>query len=293
MRLAAPALLSAALILLAAAVVAMAGVLAFRPRSRPRPMTFWGHIEELRRRLLWALLFATAGTLAALTFGVGRWNGFWVPTLDPMDNWAALLFGRAASDLLPPGVTLVAVRPMDGFAADFQVALGMGVVAALPVILWQVGAFLGPALRERERRVLAWLVAPSFLLFCVGAAFAYGVILPSAFTALYGFSTALHAQNLVTVEEFSSFVMGFLLAVGVSFQTPLVMYGLSRSGAVKAATLRGFWRHSIVGILVVAALITPDPTVVSQLLVAIPMGALFFVGLGLAEIGERQRARAL
>src|SRR5439155_18304919 len=101
-----------------------------------------------------------------------------VPVPEFYDTAAAQLFRVAATHLVPPGVELVVTTPMDGFAAQFSIALGLGIALAVPVALYQAGRFAGPALRPRERRLLALALVPAMLLFLLGALFGYAVVLP-------------------------------------------------------------------------------------------------------------------
>lgn len=258
------------------------------PESGRQPVL--GHLAELRRRLVHMVL--ALGAALALIFVVrvlpaAPWLG-----IDAYDNVAAQVFRRMAADLVPATVRLVVTRPTDGFVAVFDVALGLAVIITLPYLFAQAGGFLWPALRARERRILLRLLVPATLLFLLGAAFAYWVVLPAAFAALYTFSAVLGAENLLDVGEFVSFSAMFLLLSGAAFQTPLLMYGVARAGLV---TPRGYlrrWRHAIVAIVVVAALVTPDPTPVSQMLVSGPLVALYFLGVALAVPARRAYEKA-
>lgn len=238
----------------------------------------WEHLEELRRRLLVVAAALVAGVALALTTRLSWWNGVPVPVPGLYDTLAAQLFRAAATDLVPPGVELVVTSPMAGFSAQFSLAIGIGATLALPVALHQAGAFVGPALRPRERRLLAAALVPAMLLFLLGALFGYLAVLPFTLQALYQFSGALGARGMLGVQDFASFTLSFLLGFGVAFQTPLVMVALSRVGLVHP---RAYWRrirHAVVIVLVVAMVVTPDPTILSQLLLAIPLLLLYSLG---------------
>lgn len=238
----------------------------------------WQHVDELRRRILVAAGVLVAGLTLALTTRLAAWHGIPYPVPELYDTLSAQLFRAAAAHLVPAGVQLIVTSPIDGFAAQLDVAFGVGAALALPVALYEAARFAGPALRPRERRMLAWALVPAMALFLLGAAFGYAVVLPFTLRALYQFSGALGARSLLSVQDFASFTLSFLLGFGVAFQTPLVMAALSKVGLVAP---RAYWRkvrHAVVAILVVAMLVTPDPTVVSQLLLAIPMIGLYVVG---------------
>lgn len=252
--------------------------------------TFWGHVGELRRRLVRMVLGVLAGTMLAFLVRVepaAPWVGF-----DAYDNLAAQVFRRMAFDLVPAGVRLAVTTPTAGFVAIFDVALALGVAISLPYVLAQLAGFFGPALRRHERALLLRLLLPATLLFVLGALFAYAFVLPSAFDALYAFADTLGAETFLDVGEFVGFAMLFMLLTGIAFQTPLVMYGLARVGLVTPRTYLSKWRHATVAIVLVAALATPDPTPVSQLLVSGPLLGLYFLGVALAVPAARAHARS-
>ena len=274
-------------ILAVAAVVlllcAVGAGLAVAARRRSAPMGILDHVEELRRRLLACLLAALAGVLVAMTLAVD-WVGGWpAPRLALYDSISSQLFRAVAADLVPAGVTLIVTAPMDGFSAQFAWSLAIGLVLAMPVILWQMGGFFAPALGPRESRILRVAVVPAVLLFLAGAAFAYAIVAPLALAALYEFSGALGAEPFLDVSSFSGFVLGFLVGFGFAFQTPLVMIALSRAGLVAPRTWWRVWRHATVAIVIAAGMLTPDPSVVSQLLLAGCLLLLYVAGALLAR----------
>lgn len=265
------------------ALLALALVLAL---SRRRPALERGgwleHVEELRRRVLLVTGVLVAATLGALTLRFEQWRGWPVPRLALYDNVASRLFSMAAEQLLPPDVQLIVTGPADGFVAQFSIAVGIGVAVALPVAIDQLARFLAPALQPRERRWLAWAAVPAAILFLLGAWFGYAILLPTTFDALYRFTDALGAEKLLTVADFATFTLAFLAGCGLAFELPLVMAVLSKAGVVQPRTYWRGWRHAVLAILVVAMVVTPDPTIVSQLLLAVPLVLLYVLGAGLA-----------
>lgn len=240
------------------------------------------HVEELRRRLLVVAGVLLAGTVAALTIRLEEHRGWPVPRLGFYDTLASQLF-RAASDvLLPPDVQLITTGPADAFVAQFSIALGIGIAFAIPVAMDQLARFLSPALRPSERRLLGWAIVPAVVLFLLGAAFGFLVLLPITFEALYRFSEALDAASYLTVADFATFTLAFLAGCGLAFEMPLVMGLLSRVGLVSPRSWWSKWRHAVVAILVVAMVVTPDPTIVSQVLLAVPLILLYVLGATLA-----------
>ncbi|HUR26229.1 MAG TPA: twin-arginine translocase subunit TatC [Candidatus Thermoplasmatota archaeon] len=283
---AAPWLLHGTLAVLALLLVALVLALVRRRPGLGRGRLL-DHVEELRRRLLVVAGVLLAGTLAALTIRLEERGGWPVPVVGFYDTLASQLFRAASQALLPPGVQLITTAPADAFVAQFSIALGIGIALAIPVAMDQLARFLAPALRPSEQRLLAWAVIPAVTLFLLGAAFGFVVLLPLTFEALYRFSDALGAATYITVADFATFTLAFLAGCGLAFEMPLVMGLLSRVGLVSPRSYWRKWRHAVVAILVIAMVVTPDPTIVSQVLLAVPLIALYVLGAGLATWAAR------
>lgn len=278
------------------AVLGLLGLAVVLALARRRPAlesgSVWQHVEELRRRILAVTAVLVAAMLAALTLRIGEWRGWPVPIPSLYDTVASQLFRAAAAQLLPPGVQLIVTGPADGFVAQFSIAVGIGAAVAIPVAVDQMGRFLAPALRPQERKWLAWAVVPAAALFLLGAWFGYAVLLPTTFDALYRFSDALGAASYITVADFATFTLAFLAGCGLAFELPLVMAVLSKAGVVRPSTYWRGWRHAVLAILAVAMVVTPDPTIVSQLLLAVPLILLYVLGAGLATWMSRGKTSA-
>ncbi len=278
-----------AVLALVAAGVFWVSRLRIKPERREQ-MPFLEHVEELRKRLLLALGAWTIGMVVAFSFRYDPDATLWfVPAVQ--DNIAAQVFRVITAHLVPPNVDLIVTRPIDGFVAELWIAVGIGFALAMPIFLWQFGRFLSPALRPQEKRILAMALLPATGLFAVGAAFAWSIVLPFLLETLYGYSTALGAQTFLTLDELVRFTITTTLVFGLSFQTPLVMYALARTGVTSAASYAKYWRHATVAIFVFAAIVT-DPTIISQFLVAGPMVILYVLGIAAARVAERQMANA-
>lgn len=274
-------------VLLAAGV--LGALLALRLTRRPAGaaegtgtrMKLWGHVAELRDRLLWCAGSWMAATMVAFSFRLEArpWGYTLVPALH--DNLAAQLYRVLADLLVPDGVRLVVLRPLDGFAAEFTIAMAIGFAVALPVLLWHAAAFVGPALQPRERRTLRLALLPAVALFLAGATFAGTVLAPVLLETLYGYAEPLGAEPFLQVGELVSFTVTLAVVFGLASLTPIAMAGLAAAGLVG---WRGFlkgWRHAVVGIVVLCALVT-DGTLVTLAMVAVPLIGLYFVGVGLA-----------
>ncbi len=258
--------------------------------SHVEQMPLLDHVEELRKRILVALGIWIVGTFLAFGARFEMRDGW--PLLLPavQDNMAAQVFRRITDHLVPEGVQLIVTRPIDGFVAELYVAVMLGFALALPVMLWQLGRFVAPALNAAERRTMVYAFMPALWLFAGGVLFAWFLVLPLLLRTLYGYATELGAQPLLSISELVGFTTTMLMVFGVSFQTPLVMYVLSKTGVVASGTWMRYWRHAIVAIIIFSALVT-DPTVISQAMVALPLIVLYFGGIGAARIAERRNQR--
>jgi len=200
--------------------------------------TVFEHIDELRRRLA---IMVIAVIICA---GVGFIFSFQI--LEVM---------RVR---LNPEFNLVYKTIMEPFMARFKLGIIGGLILATPVIFYQTLAFLAPALKGKERRVLYPMVFAMVALFSLGASIGYFFVLPMAWTWLFSQGVELELIQILSVSDFISFVTLFLLAFGVAFETPLVMAIMMRLGIVSRQALRDNWRVAYVVILIIAAIATPD-----------------------------------
>lgn len=226
------------------------------------------HLVELRMRLIRALVGMLIALLALLPF------------VKPLyDRLALPLIGS-----LPAGqfAAMVASEPTSGFFAPIKLALCAAALLTAPWLLYQAWAFIAPGLYRREKRLAVPLLLSSMLLFYAGCAFAYFVVLPSVFHAL-----TLFTPDIVTIApdpgKYLDFVLVIFLAFGVSFELPVALVILVLLGWVSPDQLREWRGYAVVGIFVVAALITP-PDAVSMLLMAIPMCLLYEGGILAARL---------
>jgi sec-independent protein translocase protein TatC len=227
-----------------------------------RPMTVVEHLEELRRRLL----------LAFAALGVGTVFGF--------------LFVDRVLDFLVRAMgvdRVVFFAPAEALFIRLKIALFLGVFIGLPVILYQLWAFIGVGLTQIERRAVLMLLPPSLALFGVGSAFGLFVIMPVGIRVLLSYQTET-LQPMLAIGPTLSFMMAFVLAFGFVFQVPIVVVFLARLGIVSPATLAATRRYAIVAIVILAAILTPGTDVISQMLMAVPTYALYELSIFLARL---------
>jgi sec-independent protein translocase protein TatC len=190
---------------------------------------------------------------------------------------------------LPKGATLIATNVISPVLVPLKITLLAAFFVALPYVLYQVWAFVAPGLYTHEKRLVLPLVVSSTLLFFVGVAFCYFLVIPSmsAFIQAWAPKSITAAPD---IEQYFGFVLWMFVVFGLSFEVPIVVIVLARLGVVTIQQLREWRRYFIVGAFIVAAIVTP-PDVVSQLALAIPMCLLYEVGILASAFLQRSSAR--
>ncbi len=268
-------------------------------------MTFFEHLEELRHRLKSVIIAVVLLFILFMTFGVGSVNvagaqlPMLVPALGPGEQPVANQFFKAlVSYLVPPSVGGVAINltakaPWDGVLAQIKSAFFLALVVSSPLTAYEVGRFIGPALKPSEKRLILRVTAPVLLLFLSGVVLCFVVVLPFTFRLLYSVQGGLGVTlYLLFLDDFINFVLLFLIAFGLAFQLPIIMYGLSTLGVVSGEFWKKYWRIAAIAIFFFGALITPDGSGVTMTLVAAPMLVLYLIGYLFVRRREKRMARA-
>lgn len=264
--------------------------------SEDTPMTLLQHLDELRRRLIRALLVLLVCVFVSFSYGYERQRDFFRGPLDTLDPNTGNVFAKynPVAQWLRPllqeckvevPIKLHALTVMETFVVKFKMALLVGFVVAGPYLLYQLWAFVSAGLLERERRYFLKYLPMSIGLFMVGVAFAYLVAIPLALAYLLGIDPQV--ELMLSYNSYFSLVLWMVAILGVVFEIPLVILTLVKIGIVKSATLRRSRRYAILLIFIVAAIITPTPDAFNLCMVAIPMVGLYEVGLWLARLSEK------
>lgn len=229
---------------------------------REEKLTIVEHLDELRRRLITAVL-ATAITTAFSLFFVQQ-------IFDVLKQPA------------PDNLQLVYTEMTEMLTTYLKVGLYAGIALALPVIVYEAVRFVAPALTDEEKRYFFWLLPAVFVLFFLGAAFGYFLVLP--FTVKYLLTFSALATPLIKVGNYISFVAAMIFWIGVVFETPLIIFFLAKIRLVNAKKLAAIRKYAIVAIFAIAAVITPTPDPIGQSIVAVPLILLYEIGVLLARI---------
>ena len=190
-----------------------------------------------------------------------------------------------------PDIKLTSFNPTENFTTYMRVALFSGIALAMPVILYEIYAYIDPALLPNERKLALRLGPFILLLFIGGMLFCYFLLLPNAIKFLINFASDVFVNQL-RASEYLSFVTTFILGMGLVFEMPVIIYTLVRLGVVQRSWLAKQRRYVFLLVFVVGAIITPTPDPFNQTLVSIPMYLLFELGLFLSRFAARSRGAA-
>src|SRR3970040_2430573 len=201
------------------------------------------------------------------------------PALDPINNIAAQITNYMKNNLVPEGVQLIQTQPGQALFAQIYVGALVAIVVGMPVIIKESVGFIKPALKEREIKVTRSIALPALALFITGCVFSYFLVIPYMLEFLYMYGDASVLITFLNIMDFITFVLQYLLAFGVSFQIPLIMYALSMSGIVGDNFWRKNIRYAILAIIVFGAIVTHDEIAFTSLFIAVPMMALYLGGM--------------
>ncbi len=232
-------------------------------------MSLLDHLKELRVRLARAMV----GVLVGLVVGFFLVYG-------PVQLVDIII--TAFAPLNPEYAPVQAVGTAETFTSFLTVALAVGIVLAMPLIVYQLIAFIMPGLRPREKRLVLLTIPVIMLFFVGGLAFGWFVTVPAAMQFLIGFSDSALIQIQPTLADFLHMVTLLLLINGIVFEMPIIIYTLAFLGVTTARQLARYRRYAIVAVVIVAAIITPTGDPINLLLLAVPMYFLFELGVLLA-----------
>jgi sec-independent protein translocase protein TatC len=240
-----------------------------QPRTKPQPdekmMTVWDHLEELRGRLLKALLALVFTTLASLLLA----------------NQLMVLLAAPIGGL----DKLQSIEVTENITVFMRVALLSGFILALPFILYELMAYISPGLQPEERKWVYWSIPFATLLFTGGVAFTYFIMLPAAVPFLISF---MGIETVPRLSNYMKFTLNIIFWVGMCFEIPLVVFILAKLKVVNARQLLKQWRVAIIASAILAAVISPTVDPVNMLLLMAPLMGLYVLSILLALVARRR-----
>jgi sec-independent protein translocase protein TatC len=234
-------------------------------------MTIWEHLAELRTRLI--------RCVAALTVGLAA--GF-------MAYPYVVDFLTRPYRRVMPDARLYSPSLLEPFAIRIETSMYLGVVFAMPVLLWQLWRFVTPGLYPHEKRYAVPFVASSLVLFTAGATAAY-LVLPLTIEFLIEIA-GVEVEQITSIQSYLKLNLFMMMAFGLGFQFPVLLVALQLIGVLSPRQLLGWWRYSTVAICIAAAVITPSGDPIGMMALAVPMQVLYFAAIGIGALVHRQRA---
>jgi len=235
---------------------------AVHDRAELPGMSLMEHLEELRKRLLWAVGYLLVGMAVAYAFIVPLVNYIQKPLIDI-------------------GLHMTMTHPTDALNLYIKTAAVCGAILASPFILYQVWLFISPGMYQNEKRYVWPFMGATVALFLAGAWFGYRYVLPGAMVVLIK-NMGKDFSHMITIEDYTGFFLAVILGLGVTFELPIVIFFLALFGIVDAKFLIKHIRYAILAIFLIAAVICPTPDPIGMCLFATPMLVLYMLGVGVA-----------
>jgi len=239
-------------------------------------MPFLDHLEELRVRLIRSIIALLAGFVA----------GFFIV----QQLQLVAIMKRPIEPYLPAGGRLVILAPTDAVMIVFKLSFVVGLVLAAPVLIWQAWAFLAPALYAKEKRVIVPALFVGSGLFFIGAAIAWLFVVPQSLRVLFSFQSEALAP-MITYQAYFDFLVQVVLALGISFELPLLIFILAWLGVATPARLSGFRRYAIIFACLGGAILSPGTDLITMVMFTIPLLVLYEIGYAGAVLLHRRRRR--
>ena len=241
-----------------------------KKHNEEKKYTLLGHLQELRRRLVYSVIFLVITIAISFVF-------------------AEQIFDFLISRV-PPDVPLIYTEVAEKISIYMKVCLYSGIVLAMPFVVYQIVMFIRPALTRKERGYLYLLLPAVILFFLGGAAFAYYVFLPSALDFLLGGSYLSDIEPFIKIGNYINFVVQIVFCMGLVFELPVIAFFLAKIGVVSYQWLGRQRKWAFVAAFILAAIITPTPDPINQTIVAVPIILLYELGIWLAWIARRKPA---
>jgi sec-independent protein translocase protein TatC len=258
-------------------------------------MSFFDHLEALRWHLVRAAIAIVIFTIGAFYFYDFIFDTIIMGPSKP-SFWTYRMLCKLGDYLHRDGfciskinISLLNTEMAGQFTLQINSALLIGITAGFPYLLWELWRFIRPALHEKERKAASGFVIYATFLFILGVLFGYYVITPESINFLSGYTISDKIENKFTVDSYLSSVATLTLATGVVFELPILVYVLSSLGILTAKFMRETRRYAVVIILIIAAVVTPTPDMLTMTIVSIPLFILYEIGILVAGVVEKRK----
>jgi sec-independent protein translocase protein TatC len=260
-------------------------------------MSFFDHLEALRWHLVRSAIAIVIFTGGAFYFYDFIFDTIIMGPAKP-SFWTYRMLCKLGEYLHRDGfcinkinINLINTEMAGQFTLQINSSLLIGITLGFPYLLWEIWRFIKPALHEKERKAASGFVIYATFLFVLGIMFGYFVITPESINFLSGYTVSSKIQNLFSIDSYISSVATLTLASGIVFQLPILVYILSSLGILTPAFMRNSRRYAIVVILIIAAVITPTPDMLTMIVVSLPLFVLYEVGIIVAGVVEKRKLK--
>ncbi len=240
-------------------------------------MSFLDHLEELRRRIIWSLLYVAGGFMLCWYYAERIYGYMQTPIMDALRNHHL-------------DQKLVYLNPTEPFNMYLKVGFIAGLFVASPFVLYQLWAFIAPGLYRHEKRYVLPFMASSVGLFVAGGLFGYKMVYPAALDFLIGYGAQF--QPMITIGEYTDLFLTIIVGLGIIFEMPILVFFLSLMGVISAGWMWRNLRYSILVIFIIAAIVTPTTDILNMCLFAAPMVLLYIVSIFIAWLVSPARRKA-
>jgi sec-independent protein translocase protein TatC len=245
--------------------------------SQDGRMSFFDHLNELRKRIIYSMIAVLVGTIAGFSVSMKVYLVLVLPIV-------------AAFQAAHQDATLISTSPTGPLNLYLKLSIYIGFVLAFPVVLYQLWLFIAPGLYKHERKAAGLFIASAASLFLLGIAFCYFVLLPYTLKFLIGFQLP-YFKPMISINEYWDLVLILMLGMGLVFQTPILIFFLALFGLVTPGFLWRNFRYAILVIAIIAAVVTPTPDALTMLVFMAPMIGLYALGIGVAAVVVRRKKR--
>lgn len=255
-------------------------------------MTFWDHLEVLRRVFLRILAVAVTAAIVTFIFKDFLFTIVLAPGKSDFVTYRAIekaagLLGCDVSGLTDFNVSMFSAQLTAQFMIHLKMAFCFGILVTFPYIIYQLYGFVAPALRSTERRYTVAVLTWSYVLFMAGVLLDYFLIFPLAFRFLGTYQVSPDVPNMITLTSYGDMLLTLTLMMGVLFELPILSWFLARLGLINEAFMRKYRRHAVVVIFAFAAIVTPTTDVFTLMVVALPVYGLYEVSIGIVRRATR------